>query len=381
MEGHEALAPDGTGPVVQLRQPQPGSALSATMAHGLPHSVDPTPHDEGPLGAVPQAAQQHGHEDVDGGPDPAVPVPAERDVQVIAQPPRQRHVPPPPEVLQRPRRVRAIEVLGEVEPEEQRDTDGDVGVPAEVGVDLRGEAVYGEQDLERTVCRRIPEHRIHDGRGQEARDHDLLEQPPEDEVRGPAHVQSPRVPPGPDLGQQLRATDDGSRYEVWEEGEVHEQVQRGGGLDLAAVHVHHVADGHEGVERQPHREDQPDQGQRDVDADAVQAVGHVREEEVVVLEVGERREQRRDGHAHHEAPAGLRDTAHGERAGLGQDSRQRQEPHVVPVPPRVEHVARGDHEHLPPRRGGLQQPVRQEDDAEEDGEISCGEEHSRPGPV
>ncbi len=66
----------------------------------------------------------------------ALAVAAERDVEVVAQPARQRHVPAPPEVLERHRGIRRVEVLRELEAEQQRDADRDVRVAAEVGEDL-----------------------------------------------------------------------------------------------------------------------------------------------------------------------------------------------------------------------------------------------------
>ena len=93
-------------------------------------AVQAAPDDEVPGGAVPQAAEQHREHQVHVGADGALPVAAERDVQVVAQPARQRHVPAPPELLDRPRAVGPVEVLRELEPEQLRDADRDVGVAA-----------------------------------------------------------------------------------------------------------------------------------------------------------------------------------------------------------------------------------------------------------
>ena len=92
----------------------------------------------------------------------ALAVAAERDVEVVAQPARQRHVPAPPEVLERDGGVRRVEVLRELEAEQQRDADRDVRVAAEVGEDLDGVAVDADQHLERRVrgsARRTPRRR------------------------------------------------------------------------------------------------------------------------------------------------------------------------------------------------------------------------------
>ena len=60
--------------------------------------VQPAPQHEVPGGAVPQPAQQHRRHQIDVAPHLAVPVAAERDVDVIAQEPAQRDVPAAPEV-------------------------------------------------------------------------------------------------------------------------------------------------------------------------------------------------------------------------------------------------------------------------------------------
>ena len=77
-----------------------------------------------------------------------------------------------------------VEVLREAQAEQQRAADGDVGVAAEVGVDLDGVAVDAEQDLEVRVLARVGEHRLDDRARHEARDHDLLEQSGEDQPEG-----------------------------------------------------------------------------------------------------------------------------------------------------------------------------------------------------
>ncbi len=78
-----------------------------------PPVVQPPEH-EGPRGAVPQPAEHHRDNDVHVRADLTLLRAAERDVQVVAQPAGQRHVPPTPEVLQTPRAVGPVEVLGEL---------------------------------------------------------------------------------------------------------------------------------------------------------------------------------------------------------------------------------------------------------------------------
>src|SRR4051795_6149864 len=96
------------------------------------------PGDEAPCGAMPQTAQDHRRHEVPRRLQAPAAVATQRDVQEVAQVARERDVPAPPEVADRARPVWRAKVLGEYEAHEQRHTDGDVGVPREVAVDLDG---------------------------------------------------------------------------------------------------------------------------------------------------------------------------------------------------------------------------------------------------
>ena len=70
---------------------------------------------------------------------------------------------------------------GKLEAEQERHADRDVGVAAEVGVDLDGVAVDGDQHLERRVLVRRREHSVDDVRRQVVGDHHLLEEAGDDQ--------------------------------------------------------------------------------------------------------------------------------------------------------------------------------------------------------
>ena len=184
-------------------RPRFARAAAAIGTQALSDTVIRAPEHERPRGAVPQAPEHHRHEDVQVRPELALLRAAERDVEVVAEPSAERHVPPAPEVLQRPGAVRPVEVLRELEAEELGHADRDVGVPAEVGVDHDRVSPDREQRLDRAVTRGIAEHRVDDRRRQEARDHHLLEQAAEDQPRGAPDVDVPRVASDVELGDQL----------------------------------------------------------------------------------------------------------------------------------------------------------------------------------
>ena len=112
--------------------------LPAELAmHDQVQSVQPAPQDEIPRGTVPQPAQQHRRHQIDVAPRLAVPVAAERDIDVLAQEPAQRDVPAAPEVGD----VRGLVGTGEVQREPHvhhaRQADRHVGIAGEIEVDLQ----------------------------------------------------------------------------------------------------------------------------------------------------------------------------------------------------------------------------------------------------
>ncbi len=62
------------------------------------NAVQPAPDQERPVRAVPETAQQHRDQKVHIAARAALAVAAQRNIQVIAQESRQRHVPAPPEI-------------------------------------------------------------------------------------------------------------------------------------------------------------------------------------------------------------------------------------------------------------------------------------------
>ena len=213
-------------PRVHGRSTKPGRSRhqrSTTSAR----PVDPAPDDERPAGAVPEAADEHRQHQVPVREERPAAVPAERDVEVVAQPARERHVPAPPEVRDRGRRVRRVEVLREREAEQERDPDRDVRVAEEVGVDLHRVRVDPDEHLERRVLVRRAEDLVHDVRGEVVRDHDLHEEPGPDEEERPRRVDVARVARRLELRDELARPHDRAGDEVREEREVRGERARG----------------------------------------------------------------------------------------------------------------------------------------------------------
>src|SRR5271166_2738542 len=103
--------------------------------------MNEAPDHERPLRSMPQPSKEHGNNEVAIGLPRPVAAPAERDVEVVAQPRGERDVPALPEVARRRRDVRLTKIEDQVEAEPLRDAARDRGVAGEVAVDLHREGV------------------------------------------------------------------------------------------------------------------------------------------------------------------------------------------------------------------------------------------------
>ena len=196
-------------------------------------------------------------------------------------------MPSSPEVLEADRGVGGVEVLGEAEPEEQRQADGHVGVTGEVAIDLDGVAVDPQQGVEGLMLGGDAEDGVHDGVGQVAGHHDLLEQAAGYEPERQAGVDLAGVAGLAELGQELRGPHDRAGHQVGEEGEVDRKIQQGCRFDASTVGVDHVAESLEREEADPHRWDQSAARHFHVDAHPAESAGRSFQEEALVLEPGQ----------------------------------------------------------------------------------------------
>ena len=85
---------------------------------------------------MPEPAEQEHHDEITVGLGVAAAVAAERNVKIVAQPRRQRHVPASPEFGDRKRRVGHAEIARECEPKHDAETNRHVGIAGEIKIDL-----------------------------------------------------------------------------------------------------------------------------------------------------------------------------------------------------------------------------------------------------
>ena len=97
------------------------------------------PDQEGPVRAMPEAGQAHHHDQHAGLSRERTFAAAERDVEIVADPGRQRDVPTLPEGLRRARKIRLAEIGCQPQPEQERDAERHVGIAGKIEIDLETE--------------------------------------------------------------------------------------------------------------------------------------------------------------------------------------------------------------------------------------------------
>ena len=126
------------------------------------HAVKQSPQHKVERRTVPQSAEQHGDDEVDVAAHAAFAVAAERYIQVVLEPRRQRDVPTAPEVGNRRSLIGAVEVDVKSKSQKQRQTYGHIAIAREVAVDLQSIAIYAHKVLKTRVKRWIVEDAFHE---------------------------------------------------------------------------------------------------------------------------------------------------------------------------------------------------------------------------
>ena len=169
-------------------------------------------------------------------------VAAQRDVEVVAQPGRERDVPAAPELRRILSFERRGEVLFETIAEHQRDADCHIGVAREIAVELNREACDAHKILEARVERRIVEDAVDEVAADIVGDEHFLNQTGHDEEEALARHLVGGLGAFLDLRQQVFGPDDRTGKQRREEGEeesIIDEVARR--LYLAAVDVDDIA--------------------------------------------------------------------------------------------------------------------------------------------
>ena len=294
-----------------------GDDLLATLGMEVGHDAQHGSQAQEDAGHRPAAGQDGRDQREQGNPEPGsergIAVAAQGNVEVVAQPAAQRHVPAPPEVLRVAGLVRRIEVLGQVEAHQHRHADGDVGITGEVGIHLQGIAEECAQVLEAREQERVLEHAVHEIDRDVVAQDQFLSQTVQDPEYRDAELPPAQAERLVELRDELARPHDRARDQLREEAHVEAEIQDvGHRLHVPAVHIHGIADHLEGEERDAHREHdavhpeelrpaqhiaQHAEHVDDLQFQARQRMHEIREE-IGVLEIAE--QQQVDAHAQHQ---------------------------------------------------------------------------------
>ena len=184
--------------------------------HHEEQAVVGAPDDEIPRRTVPEPPQKHSKKKITIGIQGRAPIPAQRDVEVVSKPRRQRDVPSLPESARAVREVRQAKVEHEVEAHQLRHAASDVRIAGEVAVDLKGEGQRAEHDVQPRGGAEVIVDRVGDGR-HVVGDHHLFEIAPQDQKNTRLNLRPLDAPWIQTLLHQMRCALNGSSDELWEE--------------------------------------------------------------------------------------------------------------------------------------------------------------------
>ena len=298
-------------------------------------AVQESPEHEVPARAVPQPAQEHGDDQIDVRAPRPLPIAAQRDVEVVAEPLAERDVPAAPEVGDVRRQIGHAEVLRQVVADHLRRAQGHVRVAGEVAVDLQRIRDQAAPRVEAAPRCRIGEHRVGDDRAMVGHEQFLAQA---DEEHGSAGAEAVRG--GADVAVELRQKNRGAHDrpgdEVGKERDEHRVLdERVHARNDAAIDIDGVAHRLEGVKADAGGKE--DAQQRQLMSGEVQHAVEVAEEEVGVFEVGQQPEVRDHADRHpglaRALDVGDADALRAIEVDAGDEQQQN---HVAVVPGRVE---------------------------------------------
>ena len=111
------------------------------------HTIGGTPQHEGPVGPVPYTTYGKDNNRIERPARHPHTVASEGNVEVVAEPRRERDMPAAPEFLDAATKIRCLEVVGQREAHSQRTAQGDAGIAEEVAVNLERVEEHGQQHI------------------------------------------------------------------------------------------------------------------------------------------------------------------------------------------------------------------------------------------
>ncbi len=213
-----------------------------------------TPGNESPVGAMPEAAQQENDESVANHLGLRAAAAAQRNIDIIAEPGRERNVPPAPKLGNIAAEIRHVEISHQPDTKKFCCANGDVGITRKVAVNLESEQDGSQKQCAAALVLISVENLI-DINGAIVRHHDFLEQAPKDlphAIDGFIVVEFSWFLK---LRQEVCGSFDRTRHQLREEAheseKLHNVVCR---LQLATIDINTVAQGLKSVKANADRQ-------------------------------------------------------------------------------------------------------------------------------
>ena len=327
---------------------------------------------------MPETTQQHGDHQVAANEPNAATVAAQADVEIVAQPARQRDMPAPPEILQRGGPVWLIEIAREAIAEQRRQPHRHIGIGREIAVDLHGIAIGTQREIKAGLRRRIKKGLVHQT-GREFAGHDrLLEQPPADQDQRGRHHAACQPWHRLELRHQVAGAHDRAGDEVGEKAHQQRDVEEAGRRRLAAGDIDQVAHALEREEADANRQDDFQHRQIAAPAGARKDGRQLFKEEAEIFEEPQYGEIGRHADAQPglSAAAIIQPALNGLRTAPVDRRRRDQQRHEAPIPEAIENPTGQQQDDLAPLvRRQPHRPDEQQHRQEEQAKIQRGEQH------
>ena len=209
-----------------------------------------------PRSAMPQAAQEHGNDEIGILANFPLPVASQRNIKVIAQPAGKRNMPPPPKFRNGSGLIRRIEIDIEMEAQQQGNADSHITVTGEVAINLQGIAINTYQILHPRIKSRIIKNTLYKVNADIVRYNRFLEEPTHDEEDSTSEHLIGDKQRAADLRNEITGTYNRTRHQLGKERNIKSIIQQTGQRRyLATVHIYRIAQRLKSEKRDAHRKE------------------------------------------------------------------------------------------------------------------------------
>lgn len=147
------------------------------------NAMPSSPYHKKPRSSMPKSTQHHSYEQIEIGTDFASTIPAQRYIEIVSQPTRQRDMPATPELGNRTRLIGRIEIDFKTIPHKQGYADSHIGITRKITVYLQGIAIDTHKILESGIEHGIVKNAVYEIDTNVVGDNYLFNQPAHDEKK------------------------------------------------------------------------------------------------------------------------------------------------------------------------------------------------------